>query len=110
MQTFVARTSSLMAEAAPESAASDAIAESYAPSPTLADAVARAAVAIQQIAADDAAARIVAKRIKRVEFGAADAPSVQLSQGVLLVRYRPNSGVNGRLGSAAIAAYLENAL
>lgn len=78
--------------------------------PVLADAVMRAADALKTVADDPTGARIVASRIKRVVFIESEAPGVSLTETALEIRYVPNSDINGRPSSTAVARYLEETL
>lgn len=78
--------------------------------PVLADAVMRAADGIKAVADDPTGARIVASRLKSVLFVESDAPGVTLTETALEIRYVPNSDIDGRPSSAAVARYLEETL
>jgi len=75
----------------------------------LADAVVRAASGVARVAEDPTGARVIAARIKRVEF-AAGQPGIGLRKGVLNVEYNPALDIEGRPSSAAIAKFLEDSL
>ena len=76
----------------------------------LADAIARVASGLGRVARDETGALYVAKRISRVVFEPAAQAGLALTQGTLFVRYDPDGGIDGRLSSAQVAAYLEGAL
>lgn len=75
----------------------------------LADAVVRAASGVAKVAEDPTGARVIAARIRRVDFVAGQ-PKVGLQKGVLNVEYNPMLDVEGRPSSAAIAKFLEDSL
>ena len=75
----------------------------------LADAVVRAASGVARVAEDPTGARVIAARIRRVEFIAGQ-PKIGLQKGVLNVEYNPMLDVEGRPSSAAIAKFLEDSL
>lgn len=76
----------------------------------LADAVVRAAKGVKDVADDPTGARILASRIGRVSFAAADAPGVGLEGEALAIRYVPGGDVEDRPSSAAVARFLEESL
>lgn len=76
----------------------------------LADAVARAAKGLGKVARDPTGARVIAARIKRVEFREADAARLSIEKGVLVVGYNPAGDVSGRPSSGRIARFLEDSL
>lgn len=76
----------------------------------LADAVARAAKAIEIVAADDTGARVVAARISQVVFRSATVADVKLEGDALVIEYNPFLDVAGRPSSSVIARFLEDSL
>ena len=76
----------------------------------LADAIARSAKALAKVASDPTGARVIAKRVNRVEFREATAPAFFFNSGVLTIEYNPAGDVEGRPGSAAIVRFLEKSL
>lgn len=76
----------------------------------LADAVARAAKGIGMVARDETGARVIAARIRRVEFRPADKARLALEKDALIVFYDPAADASGRPSSAAVARFLENSL
>jgi hypothetical protein len=76
----------------------------------LADAVVRAAKGMGRVARDPTGARVIAARIRRVEFQAGEDPNVRMRKDALVVGYNPDLDVAGRPTSSAIAAYLEDSL
>ncbi len=75
----------------------------------LADAVVRAASGIALVADDPTGARVLAARVRRVEF-VTGSPKLSIEKGVLAVGYNPALDIAGRPSSAAIAKYLEESL
>jgi len=76
----------------------------------LADAVARAAKGVAEVAEDPTGAKVLAARLQRVEFIAGGDPSLEIRKGALLVGYNPAADVLGRPTSARIAKFLEESL
>jgi hypothetical protein len=76
----------------------------------LADAVARAAKAIEIVAADETGARVVGAKIGRVLFRPATTADVKLEGDALVVDYNPFLDVVGRPSSSVIARFLEDSL
>ena len=76
----------------------------------LADAVARAAKGIGRVANDPTGARIIAARVRRVEFVVGRPPAASFGDGVLSVRYDPAADAAGRPSSSEIAGLLEESL
>lgn len=76
----------------------------------LADAVVRAAGGMGRVAEDPTGARVIAARIRRVEFRRAADPALAMQKGVLSVGYNPALDVAGRPSSAAVARFLEESL
>lgn len=76
----------------------------------LADAVVRAAGGMGRVAEDPTGARVMAARIRRVEFRRAADPALAMQKGVLSVGYNPALDVGGRPSSAAVARFLEESL
>ena len=79
-------------------------------SSVLADSVIVTAKAVKNVADDPTGARIIASRIKKVDFIPADAPSVLLNETVLEIRYTPELDLGGRPSSAEITRFLEESL
>ena len=76
----------------------------------LADAVARAAAGLAYAARDAAGARVLGARLRTVSFRRAAAPDVRLEGRALIVSYASDRGMEGRLSSARIAAFVEDNL
>ncbi len=76
----------------------------------LADAVARAAKGLKDVADDTTGARVIAGRIGRVLFVRADAPGVSLEGDALRISYVPKADIEGRPSSSAVTRYLEETL
>lgn len=75
----------------------------------LADAVVRAASGMGEVAEDPTGARIIAARIRRVEFRVGE-PRVGMQKGALTIDYDPLRDVAGRPSSALVAKFLEDSL
>ncbi len=76
----------------------------------LADAVMRAANAVNAVAGDATGARILAARIDRIQFEVGPAPSARFDERALIVEYVPDRDIAGRLSSRAIERFLEESL
>lgn len=76
----------------------------------LADAIVRAAIAVEGVADDPTGARILASRIERVVFLEGPRPALNLEGRRLSVTYVPNRDVAGRPSSRAIERFLEDRL
>jgi len=76
----------------------------------LADAVVRAADGISRVADDPTGARVLASRIRQVQFRPMPAPSLGFEEEALVVGYDPTGDVDGRPSSAKIAKFLEESL
>ena len=76
----------------------------------LADAIARAAAGLAYAARDAAGARVLGARLRTVSFRPSAAPDVRLEGRALVVSYVPDRGMDGRLSSARIAAFVEDNL
>lgn len=76
----------------------------------LADAVARAAKGVIDVADDPTGARVLAGRLKRVVFTPAEQVGAGLEDGVLTIRYAPRRDIDGRPSSDAVARFLEATL
>jgi hypothetical protein len=76
----------------------------------LADAVARAAKGVAEVAVDPTGAKVLGVRLQRVEFVAGADPALEMRKGVLRVGYNPAGDVLGRPSSARIAKFLEESL
>lgn len=76
----------------------------------LADAIVRAAKGVGKVARDPTGARVIAARIRRVEFRRTDAAKLGMEKGALLVGYNPEMDVEGRPSSARVAKFLEDSL
>ncbi|MGF1545301.1 MAG: hypothetical protein ACFB00_12525 [Parvularculaceae bacterium] len=76
----------------------------------LADAVARAANAVADVAADPTLGARLSRRARRVRFVASSAAGARWGDEELIVEYAPGGGVNGRMSSAELAAFLRGSL
>ncbi|MEO1252175.1 MAG: DUF4908 domain-containing protein [Pseudomonadota bacterium] len=79
-------------------------------SSVLADAVVRAAKAMNAVAGDATGAQILGARIENVRFGVGPAPSVSLEKRTLRINYVPDQDIAGRPSSRAIERFLEESL
>jgi hypothetical protein len=76
----------------------------------LADAVVRAADGISRVADDPTGARVLAARIRHVQFRPMPSPSLGFDEDALIVGYNPTGDVEGRPSSAKVAKFLEESL
>ena len=76
----------------------------------LADAIVMTAKGLNEIAVDATGAKILGRRIDRVRFVRAEAPTITLQGSILKVEYVPDQDIGGRLTSSAIVQFLENTL
>ncbi len=75
-----------------------------------ADAVARVANAMHRLAEDEAHARRLQQRLKRVVFEAGAEAGAAWQGSDFVVAYAPGAGLDGRLSSAAVSAFLRESL
>lgn len=76
----------------------------------LADAIARTAAGIDNVARDKAGANAIRDRIAAVRFVESGRPALSLDGRTLVVSYNPGGGLAGRPSSSAVARFLEGAL
>ena len=70
----------------------------------------RAAKGIGRVARDPTGAKVIATRIRRVEFHRGDPPSLRVEKNSLIVQYNPLRDIDGRPSSARVARFLEDSL
>ncbi|MEM8772005.1 MAG: DUF4908 domain-containing protein [Pseudomonadota bacterium] len=76
----------------------------------VADAIIRAAIALDRVAGDPTGARILASRIDRVAFQEATVSAVRFEGKTLHVDYVPDQDIAGRPSSRSIEQFLEESL